>query len=52
LKGDLIFADEEVVPRGHPVTSQDFVKFWGNFFAFVMLEMIGNSQEFKTFESN
>jgi hypothetical protein len=25
------------------VTSQDFIKFWGNFFAFVLLEMIGNS---------
>jgi hypothetical protein len=22
------------------VTTQDFVKFWGNFFAFVLLEMI------------
>jgi hypothetical protein len=41
---------------GHPmesvsVTSQDFIKFWGNFFAFVLLEMIGNSQGFKIFES-
>jgi hypothetical protein len=33
------------------VTSQDFINFWGKFFAFVLLEMIGNSQEFKTFES-
>jgi hypothetical protein len=32
------------------VTSQDFIKFWGKFFAFVLLEMIGNSQGFKTFE--
>jgi hypothetical protein len=32
------------------VTSQDFVKFWGNFFfAFVLLEMIGISQGFKNF---
>jgi hypothetical protein len=31
------------------VTSQDFIKFWGNFFAFDWLEMIGNSQGFKTF---
>jgi hypothetical protein len=31
------------------VTSQDFIKFWGNFFAFVLLEMFGNSQGFKTF---
>jgi hypothetical protein len=33
------------------VTSQDFIKFWEKKFAFVLLEMIGNSQEFKTFES-
>jgi hypothetical protein len=33
------------------VTTQDFIKFWGKFFVFVLLEMIGNSQEFKTFES-
>jgi hypothetical protein len=32
-----------------PVTTQDFIKFWGKFFAFVLLEMIGNSQGFKTF---
>jgi hypothetical protein len=38
-------------PGGIRVTSQDFIKFWGNFFAFVLLEMIGNSQGFKTFES-
>jgi hypothetical protein len=31
------------------VTSQDFIKFWGEIFAFVLLEMIGNSQGFKTF---
>jgi hypothetical protein len=31
------------------VTSQDFIKFWGKFFTFVLLEMIGNSQVFKTF---
>jgi hypothetical protein len=31
------------------VTSQDFIKFWGKFFAFVLLEMIGISQGFKTF---
>jgi hypothetical protein len=31
------------------VTTQDFIKFWGKFFAFVLLEMIGNSQGFKTF---
>jgi hypothetical protein len=34
-----------------PITSQEFIKFWGKFFAFVLLEMIGNSQVFKTFES-
>jgi hypothetical protein len=32
------------------VTTQDFIKFWGNFFAFVLLEMIENSQGFKTFK--
>jgi hypothetical protein len=31
------------------VTTQDFVKFRGNFFAFVLLEMIEISQGFKTF---
>jgi hypothetical protein len=31
------------------VTSQDFIKFWGKFFAFVLLKMIGNSQGLKTF---
>jgi hypothetical protein len=34
-----------------PVTSQDFIKFWGKIFVFILLEMIGNSQGFKTFES-
>jgi hypothetical protein len=33
------------------VTTQDFIKFWGKIFAFVLLGMFGNSQEFKTFES-
>jgi hypothetical protein len=31
------------------VTSQDFIKFWGKFFAFVLSALIGNSSEFKTF---
>jgi hypothetical protein len=31
------------------VTSQDFIKFWGKFFAFVLLVLIENSQGFKTF---
>jgi hypothetical protein len=31
------------------VTSQEFIKFWGNFFAFVLLVLIEISQEFKTF---
>jgi hypothetical protein len=35
--------------RNFVVTSQDFVKFWGKFFAFVLLEMIEISQGFKTF---
>jgi hypothetical protein len=33
------------------VTTQDFVKFWGKFFVFDLLEIIGISQGFKTFES-
>jgi hypothetical protein len=33
------------------VTSQDFIKFGGKFFAFVLLEMFENSQGFKIFES-
>jgi hypothetical protein len=33
------------------VTTQDFVRFWGKIFAFVLLEMIEISQGFKTFES-
>jgi hypothetical protein len=32
------------------VTSQDFIKFWGNFFAFIPSALIENSQGFKTFE--
>jgi hypothetical protein len=31
------------------VTTQDFIKFWGKIFAFVLLEMIEISQGFKTF---
>jgi hypothetical protein len=31
------------------VTSQDFIKFWGNFFAFVLYVLIEFSQGFKTF---
>jgi hypothetical protein len=38
-------------PRRSPrVTSQDFIKFWGNFFVFILLELIENLQGFKTFE--
>jgi hypothetical protein len=37
------------IPRAG-VTTQDFIKFWGKIFAFVLLEMFGNSQGFKTFE--
>jgi hypothetical protein len=32
------------------VTTQDFIKFWGKIFVFILLEMIENSQGFKTFE--
>jgi hypothetical protein len=31
------------------VTSQDFIKFWGKFFAFIFLVLIEISQGFKTF---
>jgi hypothetical protein len=31
------------------VTSQDFSKFWGNFFAFILNALIEISQGFKTF---
>jgi hypothetical protein len=31
------------------VTTQDFVRFWGNFFAFALLEMNEISQGFKNF---
>jgi hypothetical protein len=31
------------------VTSQDFIKFWGNFFAFVLSALIENLQGFKNF---
>jgi hypothetical protein len=31
------------------VTSQDFIKFWGKFFAFVLYVLIENSQGFKLF---
>jgi hypothetical protein len=31
------------------VTTQDFINFWGKIFVFVLLEMIENSQRFKTF---
>jgi hypothetical protein len=32
------------------VTSQDFIKFWGNFFAFVLSALIEISQGIKIFE--
>jgi hypothetical protein len=35
--------------RGPTVMTQDFVKFWGNFFVFILLVLIENSQGFKTF---
>jgi hypothetical protein len=31
------------------VTTQDFIKFWGKFFVFILLVLIENSQGFKTF---
>jgi hypothetical protein len=38
-----------VLSKKISVTTQDFIKFWGKFFAFVLLEMIEISQGFKTF---
>jgi hypothetical protein len=40
---------DDLLSKG--VTTQDFIKFWGKIFAFVLLEMIGNSQGFKNFLS-
>jgi hypothetical protein len=31
------------------VTTQDFIKFWGKIFIFILLVLIENSQGFKTF---
>jgi hypothetical protein len=31
------------------VTTQDFIKFWGKIFVFILLMLIGISQGFKTF---
>jgi hypothetical protein len=31
------------------VTTQDFIKFWGKIFAFILYVLIGNSQGFNTF---
>jgi hypothetical protein len=39
-----------LIPFLVDVTTQDFIKFWGKFFAYVLLEMIEISQGFKTFE--
>jgi hypothetical protein len=39
----------KLVNKALTVTTQDFNKFWGKIFAFVLLEMIENSQEFKNF---
>jgi hypothetical protein len=32
-----------------PVTTQDFINFWGKIFVFILLVLIENSQGFKTF---
>jgi hypothetical protein len=45
---------DKVIPLPLPLhgcNDPRFFKFWGIFFAFVLLEMIGISQGFKTFES-
>jgi hypothetical protein len=44
-------ANDKEPAGGQAVTTQDFINFWGKFFAFVLLEMIDFSQRFKTFES-
>jgi hypothetical protein len=36
---------------GTSVTSQDFIKFWGIFFAFVMSALIEIHRDLKLFES-
>jgi hypothetical protein len=54
LPGPLLEEEDELLSVGTQsdhVTTQDFIKFWGKFFAFVLLEMIDFSQRFKTFES-
>jgi hypothetical protein len=45
----LFFNAFELGAESGNVTSQDFIKFWGNFFVFILLVLIGNSQGFKTF---
>jgi hypothetical protein len=45
-------AEKQVTPflvyKACTVTSQDFIKFWGKIFAFILYVMIENSQRFKT----
>jgi hypothetical protein len=41
--------EEAPTSSSSPVTTQDFINFWGKIFVFVLLEMIGFSQGFKTF---
>jgi hypothetical protein len=42
-------ASRSVEPSRPPVTTQDFINFWGKIFVFILLVMIGISQGFKTF---
>jgi hypothetical protein len=40
---------ETMADKRAPVTSQDFIKFWSEIFAFVLLMLIEISQGFKLF---
>jgi hypothetical protein len=51
LQKDVPFYFSDDCIESFNVTTQDFINFWGKFFAFVLLEMIEISQGFKTFES-
>jgi hypothetical protein len=46
----LLFVINRSHREPHSVTTQDFIKFWGKIFVFILLVLIENSQGFKTFE--
>jgi hypothetical protein len=39
----------DVPSSSSSVTTQDFIKFWGKIFVFILLVLIENSQGFETF---